>query len=105
MVMYGGRIIEQAGVDSLYDEPLHPYTNGLLGSLPVLGIGRNKELVSIPGLPPDPTAMPAGCAFYPRCPTRLDERCATEQPPLREVRAGHWSRCFYDVPSDEAVGR
>jgi oligopeptide/dipeptide ABC transporter ATP-binding protein len=105
MVMYGGRIIEQADVDDLYGEPLHPYTDGLLGSLPVLGMGRGQQLSSIPGLPPDPTEMPSGCAFWPRCPHRLDERCETEQPPLREVRPGHWSRCFYEVPEDEAVGR
>jgi oligopeptide/dipeptide ABC transporter ATP-binding protein len=105
MVMYAGRIVEQAGVDELYGEPLHPYTDGLLGSLPVLGEGRGKSLTAIPGLPPDPTDMPQGCAFWPRCPHRLDERCETEQPPLHEVRAGHWSRCFYEVPEDEAVGR
>ena len=105
MVMYGGRIVEQSGVDDLYDEPLHPYTDGLLGSLPVLGAGRKKQLAAIPGLPPDPTAMPSGCAFWPRCPHRLDERCESEQPPLRETRPGHWSRCFYEVPEDQAAAR
>ncbi len=105
MVMYGGRIVEQAGVDDLYYEPLHPYTDGLLGSLPVLGEGGQKRLTAIPGLPPDPTGMPEGCTFWPRCPHRLDERCETEQPPLRETRTGHWSRCFYEVPEDRAVAR
>ena len=105
MVMYAGRIVEQAGVDDLYAAPAHPYTDGLLGSLPVLGEGRGKRLAAIPGLPPDPTAMPAGCAFWPRCPHRLDERCRDEQPPLRELRPGHWSRCFYEVPDDAAAAR
>ena len=105
MVMYAGRIVEQAQVDDLYDEAMHPYTDGLLGSLPVLGQGRGEQLTAIAGLPPDPTAMPQGCAFWPRCPHRLDDRCETEQPPLREVRDGHWNRCFYEVPTAEAAGR
>jgi oligopeptide/dipeptide ABC transporter ATP-binding protein len=105
MVMYAGRIVEQARVDDLYDEPLHPYTDGLLRSLPVLGEGAGQELTAIPGLPPDPTAMPRGCAFWPRCPHRLDDRCETEQPPLREVRDGHLSRCFYEVPAGRAADR
>ena len=105
MVMYAGRIVEQAEVDDLYDEAMHPYTDGLLGSLPVLGQGRGEQLTAIAGLPPDPTAMPQGCAFWPRCPHRLDDRCETEQPPLREVSDGHWSRCFYEVPAAEAAGR
>jgi oligopeptide/dipeptide ABC transporter ATP-binding protein len=105
MVMYGGRVVEQAVVEDLYGTPLHPYTDGLLGSLPVLGAGGGKRLAAIPGLPPDPTAMPEGCAFWPRCPHRLDDRCRTEQPPLHEARPGHWSRCFYEVPDDEAAAR
>jgi oligopeptide/dipeptide ABC transporter ATP-binding protein len=103
MVMYAGQIVEQARVDSLYDQPLHPYTDGLLASLPVLGQGRHKQLAAIPGLPPDPAAMPSGCAFWPRCSHRLDARCETEQPPLHEVRDGHWSRCFYEVPPEQVA--
>jgi len=124
LVMYAGRIVEEALVDALYDDPRHPYTRGLLASLPVLGdpdgsdgsdgYGASGELTAIPGLPPDPVALPAGCAFYPRCPHRLDQRCATEVPPLREVgRTGgrdaeqrpdgggtpvHRVATFYDVP-------
>jgi oligopeptide/dipeptide ABC transporter ATP-binding protein len=105
MVMYAGRVIEQAGIDELYHRPLHPYTDGLLGSLPVLDEDRPDELVSIPGLPPDPIDLPEGCSFRPRCPYRLDDRCRDEQPPLREIREGHWSACFYEVPEDEAVAR
>jgi oligopeptide/dipeptide ABC transporter ATP-binding protein len=102
LVMYAGQVLEEAPVFELYDSPRHPYTRGLLGSLPVLG-SPAEELTSIPGLPPDPTALPAGCAFAPRCPHRLDERCLTDQPPLREVAPGHRSRCFYEVPEEGGV--
>ena len=88
LVMYGGRIVEEAGVDALYDDPRHPYTVALLGALPVLGGDRPEQLVAIPGLPPDPTALPPGCPFYPRCPQRDDERCAGEVPPLRPAGTG-----------------
>ncbi len=104
MVMYAGRIVERAGVDDLYQRPAHPYTDGLLGSLPVLGSQRRDELVSIPGLPPDPTDLPPGCDFWPRCPHRLDERCRDEVPALHEVAPGHEVACFYELPdSDEAA--
>jgi oligopeptide/dipeptide ABC transporter ATP-binding protein len=102
LVLYGGQVLEAAGVDDLYDRPRHPYTQGLLGSLPVLGEDRPAQLVAIPGLPPDPTALPPGCAFAPRCPHRLDERCLTERPPLRELAPEHLSRCFYEVPAEDA---
>jgi oligopeptide/dipeptide ABC transporter ATP-binding protein len=95
MVMYGGRIVEEGGVDTVYAEPHHPYTRGLLASLPVLGEVR-EGLESIPGLPPDPVDMPPGCAFWPRCRVRDDARCETEQPPLRAVGDGHRAATFYD---------
>jgi oligopeptide/dipeptide ABC transporter ATP-binding protein len=99
LVMYAGQVVECAEVLGLYEDPRHPYTQGLLASLPVLGEERPRELVAIPGLPPDPTTLPPGCAFAPRCPYRLDDRCLTERPPLREVAPGHLSRCFYEVPA------
>ncbi len=105
LVLYGGRVLERSDVDELFERPLHPYTDGLLGSLPVIGADRPDELVQIPGLPPDPTAMPPGCPFRPRCTYRLDERCEDEVPPLREVRPSHWIRCFYELPEEEAVSR
>lgn len=96
-VMYAGRVVEEAAVDDLYADPRHPYTAGLLRALPVVG-RPEQELATIPGLPPDPTALPPGCPFFPRCPHRLDARCADEVPPLREVAAGHLVRSFYDEP-------
>ncbi len=102
MVMYAGEIVEEAPVDGLYSTPRHPYTIGLLGSLPVLGEDLPDELSTIPGLPPAPTAMPAGCAFHPRCSLRLDDRCEAEHPQLREVAEGHRSRTFCDVGGEVA---
>ena len=99
LVMYAGRVVEEAGVEELYADPRHPYTAGLLRALPVLGRAE-QELATIPGLPPDPTALPPGCSFYPRCSRRLDQRCRTELPPLREVAEGHRVRSFYDEPRD-----
>ncbi|CAN5267981.1 ABC transporter ATP-binding protein [soil metagenome] len=98
LVMYAGQFVEEATVDDLYADPRHPYTHGLLGSLPVLGVDRPDQLVAIAGLPPDPTDLPSGCAFHPRCPYQLDERCADEIPPLRDIGQGHATRTFYEVP-------
>ncbi|MGI9017690.1 MAG: ABC transporter ATP-binding protein [Euzebya sp.] len=94
MVMYAGQIVEEADVQTLYDDPRHPYTRGLLASLPVLGDVRDG-LDSIAGLPPDPVALPPGCAFWPRCEVRADTRCQTQMPPLVEVTPGHRVRSFY----------
>lgn len=101
LVMYAGQVVEQAAVDDLFEEPMHPYTVGLLGSLPIMGTDEPGDLTTIPGLPPDPTRMPEGCGFHPRCGLRLDERCATQMPPLREVRPGHLVRSFYEVPAED----
>jgi oligopeptide/dipeptide ABC transporter ATP-binding protein len=105
-VMYAGRIVEEGPVDDVYASPAHPYTRGLLASLPVLG-ARRPALDAIAGLPPDPVALPAGCPFHPRCPVRADGRCATEVPPLRPVAgsagSAHRVATFYDVPEREAV--
>jgi oligopeptide/dipeptide ABC transporter ATP-binding protein len=102
LVMYAGQVVEDGGVEALYADPLHPYTQGLVGALPVLGAERPEELVAIGGLPPDPLDLPAGCAFYPRCPHRLDARCEDQRPPLQERGAGHRVACFYDVPAEAA---
>ena len=98
LVMYGGRIVEEAPVRDLYATPLHPYTEGLLASLPRLD-QKGQELVSIPGQPPSMYAEPSACSFAPRCPHAFD-RCFSEVPDLVEVRPGHRSACFWDVENE-----
>ncbi|MCI0385246.1 ABC transporter ATP-binding protein [Streptomyces sp. CNQ085] len=82
-VMYAGRIVETAPVGELYRRPAHPYTRGLLDSIPRLD-RKGRELYAIQGLPPSLTSIPAGCAFNPRCP-RAQEVCRTDSPPLHRV--------------------
>jgi oligopeptide transport system ATP-binding protein len=101
-VMYGGRIVESAPVRELYARPLHPYTIGLLGALPRMGERRNR-LTAIPGVPPDLTALPAECAFSPRCAHSFDP-CTSTLPPLTEPTAGRFLACFHDVEKGEARG-
>jgi oligopeptide/dipeptide ABC transporter ATP-binding protein len=92
-VMYAGRIIEQAAARELYAHPRHPYTLGLLRSVPRLDEPRRARLDPIQGQPPDLTRLPPGCAFYPRCKYRV-ERCA-EVPPLSTFdEAGHRAACW-----------
>jgi oligopeptide/dipeptide ABC transporter ATP-binding protein len=102
LVMYAGQVVEAAGVDELFAGPRHPYTVGLMRSLPVLGDLERRDLATIPGLPPAPVGLPPGCAFHPRCSYRSDPRCETEVPPLREVVPGHHVRSFYEVPEPDA---
>jgi len=96
MVMYAGFVVEKAGVKELYANPRHPYTIGLLGSLPRLDATRAERLVSIEGLPPDLVDLPPGCPFYARCKYRID-RCAVENPSLKPVGPGHEIACWVDV--------
>jgi oligopeptide/dipeptide ABC transporter ATP-binding protein len=105
-VMYAGRIIEQASAGELYANPRHPYTLGLLRSVPRLDEPRRARLDPIEGQPPDLTRLPPGCAFAPRCAYRV-ERCA-EVPPLQAVGPGHASACWEALrlarrPAVEAV--
>ncbi len=90
-VMYAGRIAETATVDALFAEPRHPYTEGLLQSMPQLG-ERGQRLPSIPGTPPMPWMMPAGCRFHPRCPY-AETACEAEHVPLVDVDTSHQTRC------------
>ena len=91
-VMYAGRIIEQAAAREIYANPRHPYTLGLLHSVPRLDEPRRARLDPIQGQPPDLTRLPPGCAFAPRCAYRV-ERCG-EAPPLVDVGPGHTSACW-----------
>jgi oligopeptide transport system ATP-binding protein len=96
IVMYAGMIVEEAPVRELYGNPRHPYTLGLLGSLPRLDEERPEELKSIEGLPPDLINYPKGCPFYARCTYRLD-KCLEAAPPLESVGVGHRAACYVDV--------
>jgi len=96
VVMYAGFIVEEAAVKDLYATPMHPYTIGLLGSLPRLDAARSHRLVSIEGLPPDLIDLPKGCPFYARCAYHIDQ-CATENPKLEPVATGHKAACWVDV--------
>jgi oligopeptide/dipeptide ABC transporter ATP-binding protein len=102
LVMYAGEVVEEAPVDALFATPRHPYTVGLMASMPVLGDLDRRALEPIPGLPPAPTALPPGCAFHPRCAYRLDDRCADQRPPLVEVAPDHRVRSFYTVSEERA---
>jgi oligopeptide/dipeptide ABC transporter ATP-binding protein len=92
-VMYAGRIIERASAADLYARPRHPYTLGLLRSVPRLDEPRRARLDPIEGQPPDVTRLPPGCAFAPRCAFRV-ERCTVDTPPLKNVEPAHLSACW-----------
>jgi oligopeptide/dipeptide ABC transporter ATP-binding protein len=91
-VMYMGRVVESTDVRTVFRRPLHPYTVGLLRSVPHLGSTAGAPLVPIAGRVPDPFSVPKGCAFYPRCPAAKSAVCH-EDVPLREVEPGHFVRC------------
>ncbi|KUL37430.1 methionine ABC transporter ATP-binding protein [Streptomyces sp. NRRL F-4489] len=92
-VMYAGRVVETAPVHQLYKAPAHPYTRGLLESVPRLG-PKDRPLHAIKGLPPSLTAIPPGCAFHPRCPLARDI-CRTDRPPLYDAGPDRASACHF----------
>jgi oligopeptide transport system ATP-binding protein len=96
IVMYAGTVVEEADVDSLYEDPLHPYTHALLGALPRVDQRRDRRLVSIPGAPPNMLVEIAGCPFAPRCEYVL-ERCWSERPQLEALALRHKAACWYDI--------
>jgi oligopeptide transport system ATP-binding protein len=96
IVMYGGRIVEEAPVRAIFHDPQHPYTQGLLRSTPRLDAPLG-ELFAIPGQPPNLQRLPPGCAFHPRCQVRI-ARCLTETPPLRNIGGGQRKACHLDRP-------
>ncbi len=95
-VMYGGQIVEYADVESLYNNPRHPYTQALLETLPSHEGGRDRRLRSIPGQAPSLTAALTSCPFAPRC-TQAHERCHAQNPPLFEVNENQQSRCWLEA--------
>ena len=106
VVMYAGRKVEEASVEDLFAAPLHPYTHGLLASIPSLDImrgeggGTSKRLNEIPGLVPSLNNLPPGCAFAPRCPY-ADDQCIAAYPPYEKKRTNHWAACWH---SDKLFG-
>ena len=100
IVMYAGKKVEEAEVDALFAQPLHPYTHGLLASIPRLDImaGRNNasvdRLQEIPGIVPALNNLPPGCTFAPRC-AFADDRCRAQFPPYEQLRPGHWAACWH----------
>jgi len=98
LVMYGGQIVEEAPVVDLYSNPQHPYTEGLLGSLPRLD-QKGQELVNIKGTPPNLYELPTFCPFSPRCPYVMD-KCREENPPLMDIGQGRKTACWWDMEND-----
>ena len=96
IVMYAGFIVEEAGVDNLYEDPRHPYTQALLSALPRVDKRRDKRLQSIPGAPPNLLVAPKGCPFVQRCQFAFDH-CREEMPPLISVGLNHQAACWLDV--------
>jgi peptide/nickel transport system ATP-binding protein len=105
IVMYAGKKVEEAEVDDLFGAPLHPYTHGLLASVPQLAIiggegaaaaeaADGGRLQEIPGMVPALTNLPPGCSFAPRCPF-ADDKCRSFYPPYEQKRAGHWTACWH----------
>jgi peptide/nickel transport system ATP-binding protein len=99
IVMYAGRKVEEATVGDLFAGPLHPYTRGLMDSIPRLALMRGEEegrerLREIPGIVPPLTNLPPGCAFAPRC-AFADDMCQSRYPPYRQQRPGHWCACWH----------
>jgi oligopeptide transport system ATP-binding protein len=99
IVMYAGHIVEEASVKDVYGKPRHPYTLGLLGSLPRLDEAPGTQLYSIEGQPPDQTELPPGCPFIKRC-TYSVERCKHEMPPLEEVEREHKVACWQNKETE-----
>ena len=100
-VMYAGRLVEVSPVREIFDEPLHPYTRLLIGSLPSLE--EKGKFQGIPGLPPSVLERPSGCSFHPRCPFAMP-RCSVEDPQLQQVRPNRWVAChLYDEPNGKVV--
>jgi len=93
-IMYAGKVVERAKAKEIFDRPLHPYTVGLLNSLPGAGNHKKKRLDAIPGMVPSPLELPGGCRFRDRCP-KAAGICAEAEPELAEKGKGHWVACYF----------
>jgi oligopeptide transport system ATP-binding protein len=103
IVMYSGYVVEYAAVDDLFEDTRHPYTEGLLASLPDIGADNAQELRTVRGTPPDLTNIPPGCPFAPRCDYVMD-KCREESPPLMPMGgANHFAACWVDITTGEAI--
>jgi peptide/nickel transport system ATP-binding protein len=108
IVMYAGRKVEEAPVGELFGRPLHPYTRGLMASIPRLGLMRGEagtavdRLQEIKGIVPPLFDLPKGCAFAPRC-ALADDRCKSEYPPYEERTSGHWAACWHAGKTAQGV--
>ncbi|EPY10871.1 ABC transporter ATP-binding protein [Paenibacillus alvei] len=99
-VMYAGKIVEEGSVEEIFDHPSHPYTVGLLNSIPGLEGARGEELYTIPGTIPSINNLPSGCRFNPRC-AKVEEKCRHHEPVLGEIRSNHQVACWlYDSDND-----
>lgn len=94
LVMYGGSAVETGGTEQIFDELIHPYTQGLFAAMPKLGRARSGRLVTIPGTVPDLISLPSGCTFTDRCPLATD-MCRNTPPPAIEVTANHFASCHH----------
>ncbi len=94
LVFYAGKAVETASTRTIFKNPWHPYTTGLMGAVPRLNEAEESELVNIPGTPPSLVGLDDGCAFYPRC-FKAEEVCSKQTPELQELETGHSVRCFF----------
>jgi peptide/nickel transport system ATP-binding protein len=106
LVMYGGRCIERGSAEKVFYEPRHPYTWGLLGSMPRLDREQTERLIPVKGSPPSLINVPSGCAFNPRCPyadVPKDNVTRTVRPELTEVGSAHWAACHMTQEQREKI--
>jgi peptide/nickel transport system ATP-binding protein len=94
IVMYLGKVVEQAPVKELFYQPKHPYLQALLRSIPKLGRKSTDKLQAISGMVPSPFAIPPGCSFHPRCPNFIPGACNITEPPVTDLGGGHRVKCF-----------
>ncbi len=104
-VMYAGKVVEFGDVDDIYYGPMHPYTWGLLGSIPRLTDSVKERLKPIQGLPPSLINVPTGCSFHPRCPYRFDPPCTTEVPELLPIDGHHAAACHLAMADRQRILR